>query len=174
MSAAEPAPAPLRADAYDLGSSLRLVPVDCHEAALGLALAAIDPWARVGRPAASLEAYWRRRDPTTFRFAILADGALAGAVAVRDPFMRGPYLELLAVLPAFQGRGIGRAVMDWLAGEGLKAGGTNLWLCVSDWNAPARAFYEGLGFEAVGPIPDLAVTGTTEIFLRRRLAAPGA
>ncbi|MBT9290136.1 GNAT family N-acetyltransferase [Prosthecodimorpha staleyi] len=166
------------AGCYDIGGNrsdpLRLAPVDGYEAALGLALAAIDPWARVGRPAASLEAYWRRRDPTTFRFAILADGELAGAVAVRDPFMRGPYLELLAVLPAFQGHGIGRAVMDWLAGEGLKAGGSNLWLCVTDWNAPARAFYEGLGFEAVGPIPDLAVTGTTEIFLRRRLAAPGA
>ena len=33
------------------------------------------------------------------------------AVALRTPWLYGPYIALLAVLPDFQGRGIGSAVL---------------------------------------------------------------
>lgn len=55
------------------------------------------------------------------------------------------YLEDLFVLPAFRGRGYGKALLQYLARKGLAAGAARLEWQVLAWNAPAITFYQGIG-----------------------------
>ncbi len=55
------------------------------------------------------------------RYVIEVDGVEAGAVSVRFPWLKGPYLELLAVLPPFQRRGIGAGILAWFEQEASAA-----------------------------------------------------
>ena len=140
---------------------------------LAPALAVMDPWRRLGFTAVGLAAYLGREDAALTRMVIELDGRPAAALALRRPWLRGPYVELLAVLPAAQGRGLGRALVEWAAAQG----GGNLWACVSAFNGAARAFYARAGFVEVAPLADLVAEGADEILLRRRLdryCAPAA
>lgn len=157
---------------HDLGAAM-LRPVSAGDAQpLGAGLAAIEPWARMSYPASSLTAYLRREDPATRRFAVWIDDNLAGVVVVREPWLRGPYLELLGLLPAAQGRGIGAKILGWMEREAQTiepVRATNLWVLCSDFNTRALVFYRRHGFETVVPLDDLAAAGFTEILLRKRL-----
>lgn len=138
--------------------------------ALAQVLADLDPWRRLGFSAAVLAAYLGRDDPALIRVVAEQDGAPAALLALRKPWLRGPYIEVLAVLPAAQGAGLGRALVEWAAAQS----GGNLWACVSDFNAPARAFYARQGFAEVASLPDLVAAGEGEILLRRVLiSTPG-
>ena len=55
------------------------------------------------------------------------------------------YVEDLFVRPAFRGRGYGKSLLQYLARKGLAAGAARLEWQVLDWNAPAIAFYRGIG-----------------------------
>lgn len=157
----------------DAPGDVALRPIDPSEApALAARVVAIDPWARLGLPAAAMAERMTRPSPGPHRFVVERDGAVVGYVAVRHPFMRGPYLETIAIFPEAARRGLGRRVIEWMVREveGLEA---NLWLCVTEWNAPARAAYAALGFVEIGPIPDLVAPGQSEIFMRKPLAASG-
>jgi GNAT superfamily N-acetyltransferase len=57
----------------------------------------------------------------------------------------GLYLEDLFVRPEFRGAGIGKALLLRLAGIAAERGCPRFEWAVLDWNAPAIAFYEGLG-----------------------------
>jgi GNAT superfamily N-acetyltransferase len=86
-----------------------------------------------------------------------ADGAAVGFAKVGplklpvDP--RGPSVELrqLYVLKPWQGSGIARALMAWVLDEARGRGALDLYLTVYVDNHRARRFYEGYGFEFVGP-----------------------
>jgi GNAT superfamily N-acetyltransferase len=58
---------------------------------------------------------------------------------------RGIYLEDLFVLPAFRGRGAGRALLVHLAGLAVERGCGRLEWSVLDWNEPSIRFYRSLG-----------------------------
>ncbi|HVA89290.1 MAG TPA: GNAT family N-acetyltransferase [Chloroflexota bacterium] len=84
-------------------------------------------------------------------------------------FGLGGYLKLLGVHAAARGRGVGGALLDhveWLADQ---HGQRDLFLLVSDFNAPAQAFYRARGYTQVGEIPDLVVSGIAELIFRKRL-----
>jgi GNAT superfamily N-acetyltransferase len=55
------------------------------------------------------------------------------------------YVEDLFVLPAFRGKGHGKALLRHLARHGVAAGAGRLEWQVLDWNAPAMRFYESIG-----------------------------
>lgn len=57
----------------------------------------------------------------------------------------GTYLEDLFVLPAFRGRGIGRALLAHLAALTVARGGARLEWSVLDWNEDAIRFYRAQG-----------------------------
>lgn len=159
---------PYAANTYNLGE-IRLTGYTEAEAdVLGTGLAAIDPWLRMGYTARALAGYLRRPDPAAHRFAIRAGGALAGAIAVRNPWLRGPYLELLGVLSHAHRRGIGRTVMDWFEAEAPPSAGF-LWVLCSDFNESALAFYRRCGFSEVTSLENLVADGFTEILLRKAL-----
>lgn len=128
-------------------------------------LAEIDPFRSLGYGEAALSGYLKRTDPALSRFVIAEGDQLLGIVALRHPWLRGPFLELLALRPAAQGRGLGRQVLTWARNQ---ASG-NLWATVSAFNAGARRFYARLGFEEVALLPDLVKPGQEEVLLRVRL-----
>jgi diamine N-acetyltransferase len=57
----------------------------------------------------------------------------------------GIYLEDLYVRPSHRGKGLGKALLTWLAKECVDNGGSRLQWAVLDWNAPSIAFYKSLG-----------------------------
>ena len=58
--------------------------------------------------------------------------------------LKSLYVEDLFVRPAFRGQGLGRQFLVQLAQKARAAHGLMEWR-VLDWNAPAIAFYQGLG-----------------------------
>ena len=57
----------------------------------------------------------------------------------------GIYVEDLFVRPAYRGRGIGKALLAYLAKFCVEKGWARLQWSVLDWNAPSIAFYKSLG-----------------------------
>ncbi|HIK27631.1 MAG: GNAT family N-acetyltransferase [Oscillatoriaceae bacterium SKW80] len=57
----------------------------------------------------------------------------------------GIYLEDLFVLPEYRRRGIGKALLSYLARLAVVRGCARLEWSVLDWNSPAIAFYQSLG-----------------------------
>lgn len=60
------------------------------------------------------------------------------------------HLLNVAVLPECQGRGLGRAMLDWLIGRAKETRRVLITLEVRDGNVVARKFYESLGFLVIG------------------------
>jgi GNAT superfamily N-acetyltransferase len=137
--------------------------------ALAEQLAKIDPWMGLGYGAEALARYLDRPDPALIRFVVEhGEDSRAGLLAVRHPWLRGPYVELLAIFPAHQGHGLGATVIAWAAIQASMSS-ANLWACVSDFNTPARRFYATQGFRDVAPLDGLVSPGQSEILLRKRL-----
>jgi len=162
-------------DSYTLalmgGRALTLEPPDGVSAdVVAEAMCRIDPWHTLKTRPEHLSAFLMREDAHCCRKIVRFDGGIAGAVAVRSPWLYGPYLSLLVVLPALQHLGIGSAMLSWMADE-AGAGANNLWVCVSAFNGRAIKFYERHGFSRVGDIPDLVSAGFSELLLRKRLGA---
>ncbi len=159
---------PYSAASYNLGPvTLRAITAEDAEL-VGRGLAAIDPWRRANFSSAALTRYLMRDDPAANRFAIHADGVPVGAVSVRNPWLRGPNLELLGLLPSSQGRGIGADVMRWFEAQ-APAGASSLWVLCSDFNAGALAFYERHGFCRIASLDGLINEDFAEILLRKKL-----
>jgi GNAT superfamily N-acetyltransferase len=57
----------------------------------------------------------------------------------------GIYLEDLFVRPALRGKGIGKALLAYLARECVANGWSRLQWSVLDWNTPSIEFYKSLG-----------------------------
>jgi GNAT superfamily N-acetyltransferase len=82
----------------------------------------------------------------------------------------GIYLEDLFIEPAYRNKGVGKAVLEYLAGLTQERGCARLSWAVLDWNQPAIEFYRKLGalpledwtvFELSGPaLTRLARTGS--------------
>lgn len=162
---------PFAVGVHELGIG-RLAPLDRSAAGLlAERLVAMDPWRRLGYQPDRLQRYLNGDSPALARFRLDCEGELAGVVAVRSPWLHGPYLELLAVLPEHQGRGLGGAVLRWVEAE---AGTShNLWVAVSSFNAAARSFYARHGFSEIGAVPGLVRDGCDEILLRKALGRSG-
>ena len=136
---------------------------------LGEGLALIDPWAYYSTTAAGLVTLLSTGEPGALRFQIRADGAVAGAIMIRPNWLRGPYLQFLGLLPAFQRHGVGSAALSWFEGQARDDGARNLWVAATHFNVAAQTFYERHGFVCVATLDDLIADGTAEILFRKRL-----
>ena len=159
-----------RQTSYELGSGVSLGSVSTTDATtLGAALAAIDPWRRLGFAPERLVRFFTSQEDAGTRFVIRADGALAGFVCIDAKWLCGPYLHFIGVVPGHQHKGIGSRVVSWFSDAAQAAGERNAWVCVSDFNAGARALYERLGFAEVALLHDLVADGASEVLLRKAL-----
>ena len=117
-------------------------------------------------PADKLAAFLASPDAGAARYVVSVKGEEAGVVSVRHPWLKGPYLELLALLPQAQTKASARA--SWPGSKrGLKHGARNLWVCASSFNARALRFYERHGFARAATLPGLVADGYDEILLRK-------
>lgn len=167
---------PYRNEPYDLGpvagGSLRLEPMTGEVATrIGTALATFGPWQHYATPAASLVASLAATHGGTARYAARLDGELAGAIVVRSPWLIGPYLQLLAVLPGYQGRRIGDRLLGWFEEVARQDGARQVWLCVTGANAGAQRFYRAHGWQEAARLADLIADGEDELMLRKWLVS---
>ena len=72
---------------------------------------------------------------------------------------RGIYLEDLFVRPAFRGKGIGKALLAYLASLCVENGWSRLQWTVLDWNTPSINFYKSLGAQMMDEWKLCKVTG---------------
>jgi len=152
------------------GGTLIVAPLSPAEGErLGAVFAGIDPWAAYGYAASTLSAFLSGPEPGARRLVLAIDGAVAGAAVVRPGWLRGPYLQFLAVVPDAQGRGIGGAFLAWLEREARAAKERNLWVAASEINVGAIRLYERHGFKQMATLDDLAWDGRAEILMRKRL-----
>jgi len=75
-------------------------------------------------------------------------------------FQRSPYLRLIAVDPLGINKGTGRALLENF--EKLHLQPYGIFLLVTKSNHQARQFYQKLGYDQVGEIPDYVKKGMTE------------
>ncbi|BAQ17002.1 GNAT family N-acetyltransferase [Methyloceanibacter caenitepidi] len=136
---------------------------------LASALAAMSPWSTLAIPEEALNRFLAGGDEGTRHYAITVGGATAGVACTRFPWLKGPYVELLAVLPDHQGHGLGTKALAFVEAEAKRAGARNVWVCASEFNNPARRFYERRGFVEVGTLPGLVAEGFAEMLLRKVL-----
>lgn len=159
---------PFSLDFYRLRSFALHIVQEKEAADVSAALASMEPWRTLGYSPEGLLAYTLREDPALRRYAATVGEEAGGVVYVRYPWLLGPYIEMFAVWPGFQGDGIGRAMMQWIEDE-TRESSRNVWAAVSSFNTPARAFYQRMGFTEVAPLPDLVNPGRVELLLRKQL-----
>lgn len=82
-------------------------------------------------------------------------------IVEQGAFARSSYLRLIAIDGKSTGQGAGRALLTAIEQEQLKPNG--LFLLTTHTNQRARNFYESLGYQKTGEIPDYVVKGCTEI-----------
>jgi GNAT superfamily N-acetyltransferase len=90
-------------------------------------------------------------EPPRFRTLVVeVDGEAVGYAVyffTYSTFLARPtlFLEDIFVLPTAQGRGVGRAVFQWLASEATANGCGRFEWQVLTWNEPAIGFYDHIG-----------------------------
>ena len=158
-------------DEYVL-SGCRLVRLRVEDAkAVAGKLATINPWLVLGYSAAQLEKYLSADDPSLHRYTVMVDEMIAGVVAVRYPWLRGSYLELIGLCPDQQGRGLGTAILHWMERE-TETLAMNCWVLVSSFNDSARRFYLRQGFREITTLEALVSRHSHELLLRKVLRLP--
>jgi GNAT superfamily N-acetyltransferase len=135
---------------------------------LAAELVTIDPWRTLDYRADALARYLSRPDATLTRFTIQSSGQPAGVLCLRYPWLKGVYLELLALFPSHQGLGLGREIMTWIKAR-ARPHTKNFWVTVSSFNHGARRFYQNLGFTQVACLQNLIKEGCDELLLRKIL-----
>lgn len=129
-------------------------------------LAESDPWKRLGYT----EDDWNRIFCPTPQgrdsYVIELDGRVAGIAVIKHKFLLGDYLELLGIAAWARGKGLGERLLRRVESI-VFARTNNLFACVSDFNAAARAFYKKLGYQEIGPMPNLLIPGSAEVLLRK-------
>ena len=159
----------------EVDPSLRLSPLhaaDCPS--LAAAIVAMEPWSVMNYPAERLAEFLATQDGGVTRCVIEVGGEGAGVISVRYPWLKGPYLELLALLPPFQRRGIGGRLLDRFEGEAASRWARNLFVCASSFNENALRFYRSHGFQHAAVLPGLVAEGYDEILLRKLLPPIGS
>jgi ribosomal-protein-alanine N-acetyltransferase len=129
-------------------------------------LADSDPWKRLGYTAVHWERFLHPLPQGREALVIERARGVAGVAILRQRFLFGDYLELLAIDRSAQGQGLGRMLLAHVEAI-VFARVKNLFLCVSDFNGGARRFYQRYGYQEIGPIPNFLIPGTAEILLRK-------
>lgn len=127
-------------------------------------MAASEPWLTLGLT--TEQAFQRLTDPTREIHVAATDNQIAGVLILHLAGPLNGYIQILAVHPDWRRRGLGTRLMRF-AEERIFRQSPNVFLCVSGFNERAQAFYERLGYQRVGELPDFLVQGQAEIILRK-------
>jgi GNAT superfamily N-acetyltransferase len=89
------------------------------------------------RPAAEVLIAWAASEPVGFAVYFQSFSTFLGKPGI--------YLEDLFVVPAWRGRGIGRALLAWVARAAVERGAGRMEWSVLDWNELALGVYRRIG-----------------------------
>jgi len=129
-------------------------------------LATSDPWKRLGYTASSWDLIFTPLPQGRDTFVMDLAGHVVGVAILRQRFLFGDYLELLAVDPSMKGQGLGSRLLRHVESITF-ARAQNLFACVSDFNESARSFYKRQDYQEIGPMPNFLIPGSAEILLRK-------
>jgi len=127
---------------------------------------ASEPWITLGTGFQTLLDVMR--NPARERLVATIGEKLAGCVVVNMGAPLTGYIQTICVAADARSRGIGRLLMEH-AESRIFRDSPNVFLLVSDFNAPARAFYGKLGYRKVGELPDFLIAGRSELLMRKSL-----
>jgi ribosomal-protein-alanine N-acetyltransferase len=146
---------------------VRRLESDVEAHACARIMATSEPWQTLRRGYdASLEIL---RDPLREIFvAVDVDQPVAFVILnMRGAFVG--YIQTIAVKEDWRSRGLGTRLIAFAERRILRET-PNVFICVSSFNARARALYERLGYEVVGELRDYIVRGHSEWLLRKTIA----
>jgi len=154
---------------YDLGLCHLVSSRSCDLQNIAGEFANMDPWKRLDFSSNSLAGYFGKTDENLFGFGVILNQNIVGVITVRHPWMRGPYLEFMGLLPSAQNTGIGRQLLSWLESQAKEANQRNIWTAVSEFNGAAYRFYTGFGFKKIASLDNLVSDNFAEILLRKQI-----
>lgn len=154
---------------YDLGICQLRHPKKDEAEFIGLVLSKIEPWNTLNSTAQSLMDGFLYQDSSTNTYAVIKDEKAIGIISVRYPWLVGPYLGFLGLIPSSQGKGIGKALMVWLEKTANAHSARNIFICVSQFNEEAYEFYKECGYAKVADLDGLIVDEHAEFLLRKCL-----
>jgi ribosomal protein S18 acetylase RimI-like enzyme len=140
----------------------RLRPEDVPECAR--LMTSSEPWITLGIPFEIARAVLA--DPAREGYAVRDDRGVAGFMVLDMRGLVSGYIQILCVRSDCRGQGLGSLLIRW-AERRIARDSPNVFICVSSFNADARRLYERLGFEPVGVLRNLIVSGHDEILLRK-------
>ncbi|HET9656591.1 MAG TPA: ribosomal protein S18-alanine N-acetyltransferase [Kineosporiaceae bacterium] len=123
-----------------------------------------------GPTAWSAETFWSELAYPQTRWYVVAEDP-AGALLGYAGLMAGGAeadVQTVAVLPAAQGRGLGRLLLRALIDEAVRRGASALLLEVRQDNAPAIALYRRFGFEQIAVRRGYYQPGNVDALVMRR------
>ena len=107
------------------------------------------PWRTLGVPAEKL--FKDLTHPQREVFAAEFGQKIAGVLILHLGGSFDGYIQLIAVFPEFQNRGLGEKIMQFAEAEIFRRR-KNVFLSVSSFNDRAQNFYERLGYRRVGEL----------------------
>jgi ribosomal-protein-alanine N-acetyltransferase len=148
----------------DLGLTVAPIAGESQARACATIMSTSEPWVTLKRGYdASLATI---RDPTREVLVVMDGVEVVGFVILN---MRGAfvgYIQTVALREDWRGRGLGSRLVQ-LAEERIFRESPNVFLCVSSFNARAKALYERLGYDVIGELKDYIVRGHSEWLLRK-------
>lgn len=148
-----------------MAPTIRVMTADDRDAVVAL-LADSDPWKTLGYTQHDWNKIFTPIPIGRDTYVAVIDGRVAAVALLRQKFLLGDYLELLGVAGWARSQGLGGHVLAHIEAA-VFARTKNLFVCVSDFNAPARRFYKKHGYQEIGPMPDFLIPGKAEILLRK-------
>lgn len=100
--------------------------------------------------------------------ALDGDGSCVGFAWMipRGIFHWFPFIHVVAVKKEHHRKGIGKQLMTFIEDLGFKQS-DRIFLCVDDFSKEAIELYKSMGYEEVGPIPDLYVPGVVTYLMMK-------
>jgi len=123
-----------------------------------------EPWQSLGTAYDAL--FDLMRNPARERYVATLDSRIAGFVVINMSGTLAGYIQTICVAPGNRSSGIGKLLMTHAEAR-IFRDTPNVFLMVSDFNASARRFYERLGYQSIGAIPEYLIAGRAEILMRK-------
>lgn len=130
-------------------------------------MAGSDPWITLGRGLEECRTVCHH--PEYLLFVAHAGFERCGFVLLHPRGLASsPYIASIATAGEFRGKGIGSRLLAF-AESFVRPRSRHIFLCVSSFNARARALYERQGYTVVGELKDYILKGASEIIMHKAL-----
>jgi ribosomal-protein-alanine N-acetyltransferase len=107
-------------------------------------------------------------DPVREVYVGIVEDDVVGFLVLRMDGAFVGYIQTLAVVPRWRGRGVGSRLIAYAEARIFRES-PNVFINASSFNPGAQRLYERLGYEVVGEFKDYIVPGHSEVLLRKTI-----